>query len=65
MAECEAEHRLHDFSDGSMAYLSCDLDRGDHAGLNHHDPVYGIWWAACTLEDRGHPGPDNEGMRNR
>jgi hypothetical protein len=47
MTECEAELRLHDFSDGSMAYLECDLMLEDHAELNHHDPVYGIWWSPC------------------
>jgi hypothetical protein len=52
--ECEAELRLHDFTDGSMASLTCDLDRREHAGLNHHDGIYGIWWNACTLEDHGH-----------
>ena len=64
-AECEAEMRLHDFSDGSMAYLTCDLDRRAHAGLNHHDPTFGIWWNGCTLEDHGHTDPDSEGLRAR
>lgn len=54
LAECDGETRLHDFRDGSMAYLTCDLQRDAHAGLNHHDPVYGIWWTACTLPEHGH-----------
>ena len=65
MSECEAERRLHDFAGGSMACLTCDLDTGDHAGLSHHDPVCGIWWASCSLEDHGHAAPDNEGRRSR
>ena len=65
MSECEAERRLHDFAGGSMACLTCDLDTGDHAGLSHHDPVCGIWWASCSLEDHGHAAPDNEGQRAR
>jgi hypothetical protein len=56
--ECEAQHRLHDFSDSSMAYLTCDIDSGQaHGGLNHHDPVHGIWWNACTLPEHGHGAP--------
>ena len=65
MAECEAELRLHDFSDGSMAYLTCDLDLSEHAGLNHHDGIYGIWWSACTLEEHGHAGAATETRTER
>jgi hypothetical protein len=65
VSKCEAEMRLHDFADGSMAYLTCDLRNEEHAGLNHHDPVYGIWWNACTLDHHGHAGPDSEGRRSR
>lgn len=54
MEECEAELRLHDFPDGSAAYLICDLLPADHAGLNHHDPLYGVWWMSCTLEEHDH-----------
>jgi len=52
--ECAAELRLHDFRDGSMAFLTCDLMLAEHAGLNHHDPVYGTWWGRCTLNEHGH-----------
>lgn len=65
-AECEAEMRLHDFSDSSMAFLGCDLDGGKaHADLSHHDPVLGIWWSPCRNPEHGHPEPDNEGMMTR
>lgn len=65
-AECDAEVRVHDFADGSMAYLTCDLEAGEaHRGLNHHDGTYGIWWSRCGLDEHGHVDPDNEGMRIR
>lgn len=55
MAECEVESRLHDFEDRSMAFLTCDLELGHGLrGLNHHDPVYGVWWQACDLPEHGH-----------
>jgi hypothetical protein len=54
VTECGAEFRLHDFQDGSMAFLGCDITKEEHAGLIHHDPVYGLWWSRCTLEEHGH-----------
>lgn len=56
--ECEAELRLHDFEDGTMAHLGCDVAKEEHAGLIHHDPVYGIWWGQCSLEEHAHPDRD-------
>jgi hypothetical protein len=53
MAECEARMQPR----GLVAYLTCDLDKSEHAGLNHHDGTFGIWWNACSLEDHGHAGP--------
>ncbi len=46
VSECEAELRLHDFSDGSMAFLTCDMEPVEH-GDAHHDPVYGVYWETC------------------
>ena len=63
MARCEAEYRA--ARHGTMVFLACDLDKGEHAGLNHHDCIYGIWWSACDLPDHGHADPDNEGKRSR
>ena len=51
---CEAEYRA--ARHGTMVFLACDLNKREHAGLNHHDGIYGIWWNACTLEDHGHAG---------
>lgn len=59
MARCEAEYRA------IMVFLACDLDKSDHAGLNHHDGIYGIWWDACTLEDHGHAGAATETRTER
>jgi hypothetical protein len=41
-AGCEAEFRLHDYADGSMAYLTCGLDAG-HDDL-HWDRVLSVAW---------------------
>ena len=55
MARCEAEYRA--ARHATMVFLACDLDTAEHAGLNHHDGTYGIWWSRCTLEDHEHdPG---------
>ena len=67
MAECTAEIRLpHGWFPGqAKTYLTCDLDAGDaHAGLNHHDGVYGLWWSRCDLDEHGHGGAGQAAVRS-
>lgn len=46
MSECHAELRLHNFEDGSMAFLTCDMGSEEHGDV-HHDPVYDVFWRPC------------------
>jgi hypothetical protein len=55
MSTCDASFPL----SGFMASLLCDLS-GPHPGLHHHDPLWGIWWWGCMLEEHGHAASAGE-----